>query len=370
MTNLFWCKNCINNSNRPRITFDKRGWCNACQWMEEKKTLDWNSRENELINILDQHRSLNGGFDCLVPVSGGKDGSYVSYKLKYKYGMNPLTVTVKPPLSLELGDNNLKNFINNGYDHIHISPGFEAMRLLNKTGFIEMGFPYYGWLTAILTAVIRMSLNMNISLIFYGESGEVEYGGSSETKNTAIYDIDYMERVYLSGGRENVLKKSELSESELYFFNFPTKKDLANKKVNFAHWSYFEDWDSYRNYLVAKEYCGLEEAELSNSGTFTNFAQNDQALYSLHAYMMYLKLGFGRATQDAGIEIRRGAMTREQAINLVNLYDGFYPEEFIQTYLEYYQMTQAEFNHVIDHWANKSLFKKVAGRWEPVFIIK
>ena len=86
--------------------------------------------------------------------------------------------------------------------------------------------------------------------------------------------------------------------------------------------------------------------------------------------MMYLKLGFGRATQDAGIEIRRGAMTREQAINLVNLYDGLYPEEFIQTYLEYYQMTHADFDHVIDRWANKSLFKKVAGRWEPLFSIK
>ena len=367
---VFWCNNCLNMSTRPRITFDKRGWCNACQWMEEKKNLDWNSREEELRNILNQHRSQSGGFDCVVPVSGGKDGSYVSYKLKHEYGMNPLTATVKPPLSLELGDNNLNNFLNSGYDHIHITPGFEAMRLLNKTGFIEMGFPYYGWLTAIMTAVIRMAINMNISLIFYGESGEVEYGGSSETKNTAIYDIEYMKRVYLSGGHKKVLKKSALNESELYFFMFPSETDFERKKLNFAHWSYFEDWDSYRNYLVAKEYCGLEEAEVSNTGTFTNFAQNDQALYSLHAYMMYLKLGFGRATQDAGIEIRRGAMTRDQAINLVNLYDGFYPEEYIQTYLEYYQMTQAEFNLVLDHWANKSLFRKVNGRWEPTFTIK
>jgi hypothetical protein len=114
----------------------------------------------------------------------------------------------------------------------------------------------------------------------------------------------------------------------------------------------------------------LEEAEENNSGTFTNFSQNDQALYSLHAYMMYLKLGFGRATQDAGIEIRRGAMTREQAINLVNLYDGLYPEEYIETYLDYYQMTQSEFDFVIDRWANKNLFKKVNGRWEPLYSIK
>jgi len=370
MTKVFWCKGCLNMSTRPRITFDANGFCNACQWMEEKKFLDWTSRENELKNILNKHRSVNGGFDCIVPVSGGKDGSYVAYKLKHEYGMNPLTVTIKPPLSLELGDKNLNNFISSGYDHIHISPGYEAMRVLNKTGFIEMGFPYYGWLTAIMTAVIRMSINMNVSLIFYGESGEVEYGGSSETKNTAIYDIEYMKRVYLTGGHEKVLKKSGLTDSELYFFMFPSEKDLEVKTVNFAHWSHFEDWDSYRNYLVAKENCGLEEAEEGNSGTFTNFSQNDQALYSLHAYMMYLKLGFGRATQDAGIEIRRGAMTREQALNLVNLYDGFYPEDFIKTYLDYFQMTQVEFDHVIDNWANKELFKKVNGRWKPLFSIK
>ena len=143
------------------------------------------------------------------------------------------------------------------------------------------------------------------------------------------------------------------------FFRFPGAQEYKERKVDFAHWSYFENWDPYRNYLVAKEHCGLEEAEDSNRGTFTNFSQNDQALYSLHAYMMYLKLGFGRATQDAGIEIRRGAMTRDQAVNLVKLYDGHYPEEFIETYLGYYQMSMDEFDAVIDRWANKDLFENV-----------
>jgi N-acetyl sugar amidotransferase len=367
---LFWCNNCLNMSTRPRITFDKRGWCNACQWMEEKKTLNWNSRAKELQEIFNKNKSPLNGFDCVVPVSGGKDGSYVAHQVKNVYGMNPLTVTVKPPLSLELGDNNLSNFLASGYDHLHITSDAEVMRQLNKTGFIEMGFPYYGWLTSIMTSVIRMSLNMNISLIIYGESGEVEYGGSSETKNTAIYDIEYMKRVYLSGGHQKVLEKSGLTKSQLYFFTFPEKKELKGREINFVHWSYFENWDSYRNYLVAKEYCGLEEAQMNNSGTFTNFAQNDQALYGLHAYMMYLKLGFGRATQDAGIEIRRGAMTRDQAINLVNLYDGLYPDEFIEVYLEYFQMSKDEFDRIIDYWANKDLFSKVNGRWEPKFLIK
>jgi len=85
---------------------------------------------------------------------------------------------------------------------------------------------------------------------------------------------------------------------------------------------------------------------------------------------MYLKFGFGRATQDAGIEIRRGAMTREQGLNLVRLYDNHFPEEFLSEYLDYYQMNKKEFLKVIDHWANKDLFKKVKGKWLPKFKVK
>jgi hypothetical protein len=121
--------------------------------------------------------------------------------------------------------------------------------------------------------------------------------------------------------------------------------------------------------MVAKEHCGLKEAEDSNAGTFTNFSQNDQALYSLHTYLMYLKFGFGRANQDACIEVRRGAMVRDQAVNLVRLYDGHYPEEFIQLYLDYYQMTKPEFNVVLDRYANKNLFEKVDGYWRPLFVV-
>ncbi len=365
-----WCQNCLNMSTRPRIKFDDRGWCNACQWMEEKKILDWKSRKQELMETLDRFKSKSGGFDCIVPVSGGKDGSYVSYQLKHQFGMNPLAVTVTPALSLELGDTNIKNYIDSGYNHIQISPDAYAMKVLNRQGFVEKGFPYFGWLIAIQAAVVRLAVNLSIPLLFYGEDGEVEYGGSTESKNRAMYDIDYMKRIYMEGGYEKVLTSSGLSKSELYFFLFPTDQEIQGKELFITHWSYYESWDPYRNYLVAKEHCGLQEAPESNTGTFTNFAQNDQALYALHTYLMYLKFGFGRATQDAGIEIRRGAMTRDQAINLVRLYDGHYPEEFIEVYLKYYEMERDEFEGVLNKWANKELFKKLNGRWTPTFRVE
>lgn len=367
--NLRWCSHCLTMSTRPRITFDARGWCNACVWTEKKKTLDWEVRQLELVHLLNRHRRNDGQFDCLVPVSGGKDGSYVAHSLKRKYNMNPLCVTITPALPLPLGGQNLRAFIESGYSHISINPDYEAMRTLNRTGFIQMGFPYYGWLISIHTAIIRIATAFGIDLIFYGEDGEVEYGGSTESSKNPIYDVRYQKKVYLEGGYEKVLAASGLTGNELNFFRFPSDDELDKRMPQLTHWSYFENWDPYRNYLVAKEHCGLKEAEDSSSGTFTNFSQNDQALYALHTYLMYLKFGFGRASQDACIEVRRGAMDREQAVNLVRLYDGHYPEEFIQQYLAYYQMLQPEFDAVLDRYANRDLFEKESGRWRAKFVV-
>lgn len=368
---ITWCKNCLNMSTRPRITFDERGWCNACEWMEEKKKLDWGKRKTELESLIKKYKSTTGNFDCIVPVSGGKDGSYVAYQLKHKYGMTPLCVTVRPALSLEIGDKNLLNFIYSGYDHVHITPNPKVLDRLNKYGFIEKGFPYYGWLIAIHTAVIKTAVNFKIPLLFYGEDGEIEYGGSTESKYNPLYGIEYMKKIYLEGGHGKVFDRikedGDISDADLAFFNFPDQNEISDNELSFTHWSYFESWDSYRNYVVAKEQCGLIEKDEGNLDTFTNFSQNDQALYALHAYLMYLKFGFGRATQDAGIEIRRGAMTRDQALNLVKMYDNSYPENLISTYLEYYKMTKGEFDAVLDKYANKDLFEKIDGIWQPKY---
>ena len=365
---MFWCNNCLNNSLRPRISFDKKGWCNACQWMVEKKRVNWKKRKKELLQIVKKFKS-DSIYDCIVPVSGGKDGSYVASKIRDELGLNPLTVTSRPPLELNVGKKNLTNFLRHGYDHVHITSNYKAMQKLNKLGFIKKGSPYYGWLTSVFSSVLKIAVQHNINLIFYGEDGEIEYGGSTENKNKPIFDAKYMINNYFEGGYHQILKQSKLSKKELYWFEFPTK-EIEKKSIGLTHWGYFEPWDSYRNYLVAKSKFNLDEQEQNSVGTFTNFAQNDQSLFALHTYLMYLKFGFGRATQDAGIEIRRKAMTREQGLNLVKLYDNHFPEEFMSDYLEYFEMSKSQFIKVIDFWANKKLFKKVKGQWMPRFEVK
>lgn len=370
MKKLFFCKSCISFSTRPRISFNSKGICSACLWAKEKKKINWKSREKELLKLFSSSKKfVNNNFDCIVAVSGGKDGSYVSYNLKNKYKKKILTVTVKPPMYTKLGQENLDSFIQAGFENLLISPNTDAMRVLNRLGLEHMGFPYYGWLVSIHTAVIRVAQQMKIPLIFYSEDGEIEYGGDTKFKNKITYDTNYQKSHYLEGGYNKIIqlaKKKGITDSQLYWFTFPSKKEIKNFNIKIAHYSYFENWDPYRNYVIAKEKCGLKESKELNKGTYTNFAQTDQELYQLHVYLMYLKFGFGRTTQDACIDIRRGSMSREQGVELSRLYDDFYPEEFFKNYCNYYNVSIKKLHKIFDKWVNKELFVK-KNRWVPKF---
>ena len=105
---------------------------------------------------------------------------------------------------------------------------------------------------------------------------------------------------------------------------------------------------------VAKKYCGLIENKTLNEGSYTNFAQNDQKLYALHVYLMYLKFGFGRCNQDSSIDIRRGSMSRDQAIELVKLYDGVVPEKLYPDYCSYYKISRKSFIKFVKNSCNPS----------------
>jgi N-acetyl sugar amidotransferase len=364
---VFRCKNCVMVSTRPRLTFDQNGICSACRWSKKKNKINWKDREKKLIKLLNKHKKINANksFNCLVPVSGGKDGSYVAHQLKYKYSMKPLCVTINPHLPTEVGSKNLKNFIECGFDHIAVSPDYDLLKKFNRYGFEHAGLPFYGWLVAVHTAVVNVAINFNLKLVFFGEDGELEYGGKSRTEKNHIFNIDYQKEIFTENYYDKILKKIKISkENNLAFFLFEKKNSKELKNLELTHWSSYENWDSYRNYVYAKKHCNLEESESNNAGTFTNFAQNDQALVALHTYMMFLKFGFGRTAADACIEIRRGAMNREQAITLVNIYDGRYPIEFEKIYLEYFNLSKKKFHKILDKWANKKILKKINNSWQ------
>lgn len=354
---------------RPRLTYNSEGICAACEWAEIKKNeINWEQRQQELRELCDSIRGKQK-YDCIVPASGGKDSTYVADKMKNVYGLNILTVTITPPLETELIQNNMKNFLNYGYDNIKVTPNPKIAQEINKYGFIEQGRPLLSWTSCLNSVMFRMAVDYKVPLIMFGEEGETEYGGATDLRYTPYYDIDFAIRIYTYG---NDPKKyaQHYNERELSLWMYPDADELRNADFKVAHWSYYEDWDPYKHFEFARDNYGMKISSNRSTGTYTSFGQLDTPLYKLHTYMMYLKFGFGRCLQDACIDIRGGRITRDEAVNLVNQYDGEYIGEDIPLFLDYFNMSKEEFDSVLDRHANKDLFEKKNGIWTPKFQVE
>ncbi|MEF9919327.1 MAG: N-acetyl sugar amidotransferase, partial [Eubacterium sp.] len=97
-----FCTKCVMPETRPRLTYDKEGVCNACEWKEIKENeINWDERQKELEKLCDSIRGKYK-YDCIVPVSGGKDSTYVAHKMKHECNLNILTITITPPLETNL----------------------------------------------------------------------------------------------------------------------------------------------------------------------------------------------------------------------------------------------------------------------------
>ena len=219
---VIFCKKCVISNQRPRITFNKKGICSACQYAEFKRNkINWKKREEQLLRLLDKHRSKTNKNDIIVPCSGGKDGSWVAHQLKFKYGMNPLCVTWSPIVPTSLGKKNLTNFINTGFDHVMGKPKTQTYKKLTSLSFSEVGDPFQPFIYGQYNYPVKVALENNISVMMYGENGEVEYGGDMKYAFKPYNDFEARDKHYFSKFPVDVWKKYNLSEKELLEFSSP-----------------------------------------------------------------------------------------------------------------------------------------------------
>lgn len=360
-----YCTRCLTPDTRPRVKFDEEGVCNACRWAELKRTkIDWDARWAELEKTGDEFRNEAGSnWDVIVPCSGGKDGSYVAWKMKHELGMHPLCMTLLPQMPTEIGKTNLENFLKAGFDHIAITPNQKVYARLAKKGFTEQGRPKLPFVVGISTFTIRIAMKFGIKLIIYGEEGESEYGGVMRQAYKTKIEREYLVRYYFSG-HDPIKYLDTFQRHELKWWMLPSQEELDRRSIFATHWSHFENWDPYLHATFVKDKVGFQMLKEPSVGTFTNYAQLDDKLQDLHAYLMFIKFGFGRCTSDVGIEIRAGRVTREEGLELVRKHDGIFPYKYLDEYLDYFDMTEEEFWKVIDSHANRDVLKKVNGIWK------
>ena len=361
-----FCSKCVISNQRPRITFDKNGVCSACIFAEHKNTgINWDKRRQELQILCDANRSSDGSYDVVVPGSGGKDSNYVAHMLKHEFGMTPLIVTWSPAIYTDIGRDNLTAFIDSGFDNILVTPNGAVHRLMTKAAFLEMGDPFQPFIYGQYSAPFRVAIQYKIPLVFYGEDGEVEYGGSMDKADRASLNYDDFVDNRFSGITPDFFAKYGVQEKDLLRYSLSKDELVQLKELDIQQhfFSYYLKWVPQENFYYALEHTGFELNNERSEGTFTKYASLDDQLDGFHYYLAYIKFGLGRCTSDTAHEIRDGYLTREEGISLIKKYDGEFPEKHYKTFLEYADITEDQFNEVIDSWRSDHLWEFKNEKW-------
>lgn len=360
-----FCKKCTMSNQRPRIIFDERGVCSACNFAEHKrKTIDWSAREAELVSLCDRFRSGDGEYNVVVPCSGGKDGGFVAHQLKYRYGMNPLAVTWAPLKATAIGRQNLDAFIASGFNHILGTPNPVVTRRLTHLAFKYLGDPFQPFIYGQTNFPLHMAVKHNVRLIMYGENGEVEYGGDMKNANKPTREIQDHDKHYFSGLPPEFWKEHGVSLTDLHPFMAPRYEQILKNQTEIHFFSYYKFWDPQENFYYCKENTGFTPNPERSQGTYSKYASLDDQIDGFHYYLSYIKFGVGRATSDSAHEIRDGKITREEGVALVKRYDHEFPSRYYKEFLEFCSLTDAEVHEVIDSWRSDHVWKHENGEWK------
>lgn len=369
---MIYCKNCVQPDTRPGITLNSEGVCSACiGHMEKAFRIDWKKREKKLKNILQKYKRDDGFYDCIVPVSGGKDSTYQIYKVKNEHGLNPLAVTYRYADRTPLGQKNLDNLRKMGVDHIEIAPNPKAEKKFIKKAFIEAGDPCLPDHMGIFAAGLRVAVNYKIPLIIWGENSQLEYGGSATDRNNPYLNGEWLKRHgCLQGKKPEDWVDENLTLQEMASYRFPSDEEMENAKLSSIFLGYYYPWDPLENYEIAKT-MGFQKSPDGPKMGLYDFADLDSTNIIVHHYIKWLKFGMTRLNDNISVEIRNGRMTREEGVRILRSKPERVPEREIQIFCEYLGISEKEFWLTLDKFRNNDIWKKEKnGGWTITDIFK
>jgi N-acetyl sugar amidotransferase len=358
------------DSKKTTMNFDEHGVCDACRTAEIKENIDWDMREKELTKLLDKYRKNDGSYDCLVPGSGGKDSAYQAHVLKYKYGMNPLTVTWPPILYTDYGLKNWRNWLDSGFDNISFYRNGKVMKLLTKLSIENLLHPFQTFILGQKNLAPKIAAKHGINLIFYGEN-EAEYGNPLADNMTSLRDKSYfsfehLDDVYLAGvSIKELMEKYDVRLSDLMAYLPPKLEELEKANIEVHYLGYYLKWTPQEVYYYAVENTGFKARPHRTQGTFSKYSGIDDKIDDLHFFTTFIKFGIGRATYDASQEIRNRHLTREEGVALVNRFDGEFPDRYFNDVMEYLEMDPDYFHELCNKFRSPHLWgKDPEGKWK------
>ena len=381
---VIFCKKCVMTNQRPASTvefnhtrdtrkvtmsIDDSGVCDACRQAENKENIDWEAREKELIDLLGRYRRSDGRYDCIVPGSGGKDSAFQAHILKYKYGMNPLTVTWPPILYTDYGYQNFINWVKvGGFDNITYTPNGRTQKILTKLSIENLLHPFQTFILGQKNLGPKLAAKFDVPLVFYGEN-EAEYGNPIADNATSLRDKSFWtansERdLYLAGvSLHSLCEEYNIPMSDLMTYLPVTEREMRSIDVNVHYLGYYLKWTPQEVFYYATENTGFKARPFRSQGTFSKYSSIDDKMDDLHFYTTFIKFGMGRATYDAAQEIRNKHLTREEGVALVKKFDGEFPDRYFDDVMSFLDMEPSYFHKLCDEARSPHLWVKENGLW-------
>ncbi len=356
-------------SKKKTLFIDKNQISDSWKYSRRKKKINYKKREKELLNLLEKYRSNNRHYDCIVPGSGGKDSCYATHILKYKYGMNPLTVTWPPILYTNYGKINFNNWLSKSrVDNISAKRDEETMKILTKLSIENLMHPFQTFMLGQKIFAAKMALKYKIPLVFFGEN-EAEHGNPIADNNSSLRDKSYftqknIDKLYLGGVKiKNLINFYKLKQKNLDIFLPPYQNEIDQQKIEVHYLGYYLKWVPQETFYYAVENCGFRPRPFRTQGTYSKYNSIDDKIDDLHYYTTYIKFGIGRATYDVSQELRNDHLNIEEGKKLIKKYDGEFPNIYFDEIIDYLNISKKKFFVILDKFRSPHLWKKTREGW-------
>jgi N-acetyl sugar amidotransferase len=349
---------------KPDLLIDEQGVCNACRAFQCREEIDWAQRREELLTILARYRRTGSNWDCVVPVSGGKDSTYQVVRM-LQLGLTPLCVTSTTCDLSVIGRLNIENLKWLGVDHMEFSPNPVVRARLNRIGLTEVGDISWPEHVGIFTIPVRAAVQFNVPLIVWGENSQNEYGGPAAAAKDNVLTRRWLEEFGgLLGLRvKDLIEVYGIEKRHLLPYEYPSDDELQRAQVTGLFLGHYLPWDGLANALISQAN-GFTSFASAVEGSMVNYENLDNYQTGIHDYFKFLKFGFSRATDIACLHVRRGRISRQDALEIVRKRDGKFPWTYLgkplADILDPLELTVDEFVKICDKFTNKKIFKRDA----------
>ncbi len=370
--NIFFCRKCAYpSSSAVSLDFDKETVCTGCQVTAEKKDIDWEKRKQLLLDIIKEYKGKsNLNYDCIIPVSGGKDSYFQTHVIKNELKLNPLLVTYNANNYSKTGLENLANMREKfDVDHIFFTPSVKALIKMNIIGMTMMGDMNWHAHMGIRTYPIQTAVRYDIPLMFWGEHGRSDVGGMFsyhdffEFTYRSFFEHDCrgysLDDAVIEGKKNGIT----LSSKELDPWRYPSDKEIERVGVRGLFVSNFFYWDANEHgQMMIKEY-NFKESSEPFERTYRRMSNLDDIHENgIHDYMKFIKFGYGRCSDHSSKDIRSGKLSRDEGIREIKMRDHIKPRD-LERWLKYVNWTEDQFDIVADSFRDPRVWWIKDGEW-------